>query len=196
LKASAAGATVALRTQSGVPTAHVLSRHELLAKARAEEIVQAAQRRAAEIQLQAAARGRALGLAELSAQQIALAERQRRQNANQLDRSVEIAKLLAELLIQESLKLDEQLVGRLAAAALQRLTTRSALRLSINPEDQSAVAARLQELDIQAVALIPTPTLGRGEFRIESDLGSVESRIDGGLERLAQRLRSLLNDGE
>ncbi len=114
------------------------------AQTKADQMIQAAQHSAAEIQLQATARGRAAALVELTAQHMAFAEQQRRQTEQQLGRSIELAKLLAELLINESLKFDEQLVARLATSALQKLTTRTALRLSVHPDDRAAIARAIE----------------------------------------------------
>jgi flagellar biosynthesis/type III secretory pathway protein FliH len=101
---------------------------------------------------------------------------------------------LAERLIAEAIELDATLVGRLARQSLQQLRERSALVVRAHPEDHEQIQQQLVALKLQSVSLLADTTLKRGELCIDSDLGQLELRIDAGLQRLVDRVRSLLHD--
>jgi flagellar biosynthesis/type III secretory pathway protein FliH len=189
------GLTPVTMPHSSTPAhARVLPRAVVEAKTQAAAILADAQRVADELRLQAATEGRAVAVAELAAQYLVLQERQTRLSESQLQPSVELAKLLAERLIAETIELDAAVVGRLARQSLQQLRERSALVVRANPADHAQITAQIAALGLQSVSLLADTTLKRGELCIDSDLGQLELRIDAGLQRLVDRVRSLLHD--
>jgi flagellar biosynthesis/type III secretory pathway protein FliH len=193
--AQVTGLTPITMPHSSMPAlARVLPRPLVEAKVQAAAVLAEAQRAANELRLQAAAAGRAAAVAELAAQYVVLRERQARVSDSQLRPSIELAKLLAERLIAEAIELDATLVGRLARQSLQQLRERSALVVRAHPEDHEQIQQQLVALKLQSVSLLADTTLKRGELCIDSDLGQLELRIDAGLQRLVDRVRSLLHD--
>lgn len=140
------------------------------------------------------ATGRVVKAADLAAQQIVRRERVARRDEEHLQRSTELAKLLAERLIAESIALDPALVGRLARQSLQQLRERSALIVRAHPDDHDPIKQQIAALNLHSVSLLADAELKRGELCIDSDLGRLELRIGPALDRLVDRVRSLLQD--
>lgn len=193
--AQVTGLTPITLPHSATPArARVLPRPLVEAKVEAAAVLADAERAANELRLQAAAAGRAAAVAELAAQYVVLRERQARISESQLQPSIELAKLLAERLIAEAIELDATLVGRLARQSLQQLRERNALIVRAHPEDHDQIKQQIADLQLQSVSLLADTTLKRGELCIDSDLGQLELCIGAGLERLVDRVRSLLHD--
>jgi flagellar biosynthesis/type III secretory pathway protein FliH len=172
----------------------VLPREVAAAKAEAARVLEQAQRAATELHLQAAALGRADAVAELAARQMAFHERQLRGSQAQVQHSIALAKILAERLIGEALQLDDELVGRLAQQSLQQLRDRNALVVRAHPDDHPQISKQVALLGLKSVSLVADATLQRGELCLDSDLGQLELRVGPGLDRLIDRVRSLLHD--
>ena len=164
------------------------------AKAEADQILSNAHSAASEVKLQAEAIGRAKAVADLAAERIAHQERLNKTSEEQLDRSIDLAKLLAERMIGEALRLDPELIARLAKGALQHMQARGNLTVRVNPDDRAVVEQQLHSLSLKSVTLSSAAELGRGELCIDSDAGRLETRLEPGLSRLVDRLRSLLRD--
>lgn len=193
--ADVTGLTPVSRGPAGAPAkAWVLPRPVAEAKEQASQIIADAKRSATELRLQAAAEGRAQGVAELAAQYLALHARQNRLRDTQLQHSIALAKILAERLIGEAIQLDPALVGRMAQQSLQQLAERNALTLRAHPDDHTEIAKQVTALGLQSVSLRADTSLQHGELCIDSDLGQLELRIKPGLDRLVARVRSLLHD--
>ena len=88
------------------------------ARAEAERILKNAEQGAAEIRLRAEAEARAEAVASLAAHSIALKVREAARLEDDLDRTVELAKLLAERLLGESLALEPERGVALARKAV------------------------------------------------------------------------------
>ncbi len=164
------------------------------ARAEAERIVQRAEQSVAELRLRAEAEGRADAVASLAAHSIALKAREGASLAGELDRVVELAKILAERLLGESLGLDP---GRVVALARQAIDeARGARRITIvaHPEDASRLEAALGSLaaGAEAVRVIADPKRARHGLRLETDIGVLDAELAPQLERLALKLRETL----
>jgi flagellar biosynthesis/type III secretory pathway protein FliH len=167
------------------------------AEQRARELLDRAERSAADVRLQAEAEGRAEGAARLAAQGLALAAREAAADERALERSIELARLLAERLLGESLRLAPEQVTALAREALRE--ARGARRVTIvaHPEDARLLEASAPSLglDPSLLRIAPDPARARGHLRVETDIGVLDAEIGPQLERLALKLREALAYG-
>ena len=172
----------------------------LLAKARvgAQLLVETAQRRAADLQLRAEAEARAEAAAKLAAHALALASYEAKADERALDRSVALARLLAERLLGTSLAVAPEQVVALARQALSE--ARGARRLAIvaHPDDAKLLADSLPSLGVAAdlVRVSADETRKRGSLRIETDIGVLDADLAPQLDRLALKLRESISHGE
>jgi flagellar biosynthesis/type III secretory pathway protein FliH len=172
----------------------------LLAKARveAQTLVAAAERRAADLKLLAEAEARAEASAKLAAHALSLATYEAKADERGLERTVALARLLAERLLGASLAVAPEQVVALAKQALSE--ARGARRLSIvaHPEDAKLLSQALPSLGvaIDTVRILPDAARSRGSLRIETDIGVLDADLAPQLDRLALRLRETLPHGE
>ncbi len=165
------------------------------AEQKAAAVLETAERDAAQVRLRAEEEGRAEAAAEVAARALALADIEARADARQLDRSVDLARILAERLLGEQLVLDP---GRVIALARQALAeAHGARRVTIvaHPEDVAVL-----ERSLEALGLDPGTTRiqadmarARGNLRLETDIGVLDAELAPQLERLALKLRQSLN---
>jgi flagellar biosynthesis/type III secretory pathway protein FliH len=162
------------------------------------ELVAAAERKAADLKLRAEAEARAEAAAKLAAHALQLASHEARADERALDRSVALARLLAERLLGASLAVAPEQILDLARQALAE--ARGARRLSIvaHPEDAQLLSQSLGSLGValEAVRVVPEPARQRGSLRIETDIGVLDADLAPQLDRLALRLRETLANGE
>lgn len=168
----------------------------LLAEARAcaTRILAGAEREAAELRLRAEVTGRADASARLAAQVLAQAENEAAAAARGLERSVELARLLAERLLGEELRLDGARVAALARQALREAGGARRVVLAAHPEDAEALRRELPGLaeGYRAFSVVEDPSRTRGSLRIESDVGVLDADLAPQLDRLLGLLRESL----
>jgi flagellar biosynthesis/type III secretory pathway protein FliH len=164
------------------------------AEERATHIVSDAQRGAAELRLRAEAEGRADAAAKVAARALALRDHETRADERALERSVELARLLAERLLGESLRVAPEQVIALAKQALAEARGARRISLVAHPDDASIL-----EQSLPALGLDPTTTKiradaarARGNLRIETEIGVLDAELAPQLERLALKLRESL----
>jgi flagellar biosynthesis/type III secretory pathway protein FliH len=164
------------------------------AEAHAAHLVGDAERAAAELRLRAEAEGRADAAAKIAARAIALHHYEARADERTLDRGVELARLLAERLLGESLRVAPEQVVSLAKQALREARGARRITLVAHPDD-----ARILEQALPALGLDPTTaqvradaTRARGNLRIETEIGVLDAELAPQLERLALKLRESL----
>ena len=167
------------------------------AEARASEIVGDAERASAELRLRAEAEGRADAAAKIAARALALRELEAKADERALDRTVQLARLLAERLLGESLRVAPEQINALAKQALAE--ARGARRITIvaEPADARLLEQNLAGfgLDAATVQVRSEPARARGNLRIETEIGALDAELAPQLERLALKLReSLLHD--
>ena len=168
----------------------------LLAKARveAQTLLAAAERRAADLKLLAEAEARAEASAKLAAHALSLATHEAKADERALERTVALARLLAERLLGASLAVAPEQVVALARQALAE--ARGARRLSIvaHPEDATLLSQSLPSLGVavETVRIVSDGSRARGSLRIETDIGVLDADLAPQLDRLALRLRETL----
>lgn len=168
------------------------------ARADAEAKVAAAERKAADIRLLVEAEARAEASAKLAAHALALSAHEAKADERALERTVALARLLAERLLGASLAIAPEQVVALARQALSE--ARGARRLGIvaHPEDAQLLSHALPSLGValETVRIAADPTRARGSLRIETDIGVLDADLAPQLDRLALRLRETLSHGQ
>lgn len=164
------------------------------AEARAAKLLDDAKRAAAELHLRAEAEARADAAATIAARALLIRHHEARADERSLDRSVELARLLAERLLGESLRVAPEQVVALARNALSEARGARRITLVAHPED-----AKLLELSLPALGLDPAtaavrsdPGRARGNLRIETEIGVLDAELAPQLDRLALKLRESL----
>jgi len=171
--------------------------HALIAaaEARASQLIADAERAAAELRLRAEAEARADAAARIAAHALALRHHEARAEERALDRSVELARLLAERLLGESLRVAPEQVTALARQALSEARGARRITLAAHPEDAKLLEISLPALGLDAAVLQlrQDPARSRGNLRIETEIGVLDAEIAPQLERLALKLRESLS---
>ena len=165
------------------------------ARVEAQALLAAAERRAADLRLRAEAEARADASAKLAAHALALATYEAKADERSLDRTVSLARLLAERLLGASLVVAPEQVVTLAQQALSE--ARGARRLAIvaHPEDAQLLSRSLPSLGValETVRVVADGARARGSLRIETDIGVLDADLAPQLDRLALRLRETLS---
>ncbi len=217
IKADAAGAARRLaahdpdeapETVAGIPRGVVVAAAVVDARAKAERIVAEAEERAAAIVREAEARARASAadaanaaredeLAKLAAHHLVLRAREEGRAVRELDRTVELAVLLAERVVGEALAVDGTRIAALATEALCEARGARRIRVEAAREDVGVLGEVLTALGHEVAEIVPNEELGRGSILLETELGRVDARLRPQLERLAAALReALASSGE
>jgi flagellar assembly protein FliH len=190
---------------SAAPHGRVVKREVLDASERAQRLLAAAEERARaivaeaelialELRLRAEAEGRADAAAKLAAHVLLLREKEAQTDERALERSVELAKILAERLLGESLRLSPDQIVALARQALSEARGARRITLVAHPAD-----AELLERSFSALGLSPDvarvqvdPARARSNLRLETEIGVLDAELAPQLERLAVKLRESL----
>src|SRR6187431_2471269 len=165
------------------------------AEARAATIISDAERAAAELRLRAEAEARADAAAKIAVRALALRQHEARADERALDRSVELARLLAERLLGESLRVAPEQVIALARQALSEARGARRITLVAHPEDAKLLEISLPNLGLDAAAVVQVradAARSRGNLRIETEIGVLDAELAPQLERLSLKLRESL----
>jgi flagellar biosynthesis/type III secretory pathway protein FliH len=111
-----------------------------------------------------------------------------------IDRIVSLSRVLAERLLGTALGLEPETIVRLAHGVLAEARSAARILLYAHPAQvavlESATAAFDPEGRVHRICA--DSALGMGDVRLETELGTVEARLDAELDRLARRLRDVL----
>lgn len=160
------------------------------ARVAASLIERAAVARAEEALAAAAAAAREAEIARLAAIALHLEAREAGLGARELDRAVALGKLLAERLVRAQLSLEPRRIADIFTELLVEARGASSARVLGRREDLAALRETLGALGLpeDAVALVEDAGLTRGSLVLESDLGTVDGRLETRLDRLAEAL--------
>jgi len=164
------------------------------AEARAAALIGDAERATTELRLRVETEARADATAKIAARALALRHHEARADDRALDRCVELARLLAERLLGESLRVAPEQVIALARQALAEARGARRITLVAHPEDAKLLAVSLPNLGLDAATaqVREDPTRSRGNLRIETEIGILDAELAPQLERLALKLRESL----
>jgi flagellar biosynthesis/type III secretory pathway protein FliH len=162
------------------------------ARAHADDIVAAATANASSLAEQVAKEAREKELARLAAEVIVVRAGAERRAERELDRTLELAVLLAERLVGEAIAVEPARIGALALHALKETRGARQMRIEVNPADASVLHEVLASLGEGVATLEPSPELSRGSLVVHTELGRVDARLTPQLSRLAEALREVL----
>jgi flagellar assembly protein FliH/type III secretion protein L len=155
-----------------------------------------ARRQCVAVHLRAEEEARADAVAKVAAHALALEAREAKAEERQLDRVVELARLLAERLLGEALELDPTRVRALARQVLHSARAARSITISAHPRDVAALERLKEEpmLKDAAMRVEADPDRQRGSLRLVTELGILDADLAPQLTRLAQRLREMLSE--
>ena len=164
------------------------------AEARAAALIGDAERATTELRLRVETEARADAAAKIAARALALRHHEARADERALDRCVELARLLAERLLGESLRVAPEQVVALARQALAEARGARRITLVAHPDDAKLLAISLPTLGLDAATaqVREDPARSRGNLRIETEIGILDAELAPQLERLALKLRESL----
>lgn len=180
-----------------IPRAVLEGRDEaarILADARraADETIARARAEAADVERTAADDARQRELARVAAEVLAVRIAEEERRARDVDRTIEMAVLLAERLLGDALRVDPSRLRTLAAEALAETRGARKMRIECHPDDADEVRALLAEHAGALVDVDATTELGRGSLVVHTELGRVDARLHPQLRRLGEALREAL----
>lgn len=166
------------------------------ARKKADEIVEHARTQALEIGRTAASDARERELARLAAEVLTVRIAEERRRERTVDRTIEIASLLAERLVGESLKVDPERIRTLAIGVLAETRGARKIRIEAHPEDMGALSAFLTEQRGPVIDVEPSNELERGSLVVHTELGRIDARLRPQLQRLGEALRDVIQSSE
>ena len=164
------------------------------ARALAEAIVGEAAAAASSVAEVAAREARETEIARVTAEVIAVRAGAERRAERELDRTLELAVLLAERLIGEAIAVEPARVAALAQGAFKETRGARQMRIEVCPADVAALQEALAALGDGVATLEPSPELARGSLIVHTELGRVDARLTPQLSRLAEALREVLRE--
>lgn len=182
--------------------AHILRRELVQAQAQAlqlqsearkaaQETLDQAEAKAAAVLASAERDGREKAVADLAERTLLLALKESKLDERALGRSIELATLLAERLLEEALVMDASRVTALARSALGELRGARQIKLVCHPSDGEALAPLVEDLKSAGVTLELQldEQQGRGSLQLHTEMGVLDGDLRTRLELLAGRLR-------
>jgi flagellar biosynthesis/type III secretory pathway protein FliH len=170
----------------------------LLERARrtADDIVTQAKREAANLRLEVEVEARAEATARVAAHAVALSLRDDQSLERNLERIVDVARVLAERLLGEALDVDPRRIVAIARRALEE--ARGARRVTIvaHPDDAALLEEALSSLSAAGAAtVLADPERPRRSLRLDTDIGVLDADLAPQLDRLLPKLRESLGHG-
>ena len=162
----------------------------------ADELVARANREAADRRLEVEIEARASATARVAAHALALSLRDDQALERNLDRVVEVARVLAERLLGEALELEPSRIVAIARRALEE--ARGARRVTVvaHPDDAALIGEALLTLQAGGAAtVLADPERPRGSLRLDTDIGVLDADLAPQLDRLLPKLRESLGHG-
>ena len=165
------------------------------AEERATRILRDAERAASELRLRAEAEARADAAAQIAARALALRHHEVRADERALDRTIGLARLLAERLLGQSLRVAPEQVVALAKQALAEARGARHICIVAHPEDTMILEQSLPALGLgpETVQVRSDASRTRGNLRIETEIGVLDAALAPQLDRLSLKLRESLD---
>lgn len=163
------------------------------AETEAAAVVARAEARTAALGAELATRARHEAATALAARELALAAREADARERELDASVALARLLAERLLGEALRVEPARVVALARQALTEAGGARRVTLAAHPDDVPLLERALAAGELTPpVLVVIDPKRPRGSLRLDTELGTLDAELAPQLERLAEKLREAL----
>ena len=158
------------------------------AEREAQDIVRQAREQAEALRQQTDQEAKRQASLELASQRL-VAERQlARFDDVQLERTVQLARLLAERVLRDSLTHAPEHWLRLAQVALDNFRRARQTRLFVHPEQLPVIQEILPKLKFSpgSVSVHPDPNMLPGDLRVVSDMGDLTFSVAKQLDRLVE----------
>jgi flagellar biosynthesis/type III secretory pathway protein FliH len=157
----------------------------------ARALLEQAEQTACKLRDEARQAGRQEGAAELAAAWIKLRAEENARHEKDLDRTVELARAMAERIVGEEIALDPAKIAVMARQTLALVKQARQIALSAHPQDAATLRAHLASLGLEQAALEihADETRARGSLLLETDLGIIDADLTIQLDRLARSLR-------
>jgi type III secretion protein L len=165
------------------------------ATAHAEKITREATTKASAMAEQVGREARETEIARVAAEVLVVRAGAERRAEKELDRTIQLAVLLAERLVGEALAVDPTRIGALALDALKETRGARQMRVEASPDDVAVLRELLASLGDGVATVDATPELARGSLVVHTELGRVDARLAPQLARLAEALREALRSG-
>ena len=164
-----------------------LARAEQAARALLDQAEQAAR----SLRVEARQEGQEEGAAALTAAWIKLRTEENARDERDLDRTVELARALAERIVGETIALEPAKIAVMARQTLAAAKQARKITLLAHPDDAAALRAHIGSLALEQVALEihADEARTRGSLLLETDLGIIDADLTIQLDRLARSLR-------
>ncbi len=196
---------LAAETQASLAKSRIIPRRVAEAQVEADALIRQAKALARQIEARARsvaddltltqqARARADALSLVVAEAVAL-RRHKAQLADQLqERSVAMARILAERLLGEELRLAPARIAAIARETLREAAGARQAVLAANPRDAIHLRAELANMDtlLESVQIAEDENLPPGTLRVDTELGVIEADVGRQLDRLTAQLRKLV----
>lgn len=190
-----AGARLARR----MPAVVVLAKEEAAsivrdAHARAESILAEGRATVAAVVENAARDAREAELARVCAELLVRRVSEEEEAEREIDRTIDLAVLLAERLVGEAIAVEPSRVGTLAVDALRAARGARELRIEACAEDVPVLEEMVSALGAHVARVEASSDLARGSLVVHTELGRIDARLAPQLSRLAGALRTALRD--
>jgi flagellar assembly protein FliH len=161
------------------------------AEQRARVVLEAAAARARAIEEQARDEGQKAAVAELAVAWVRLRTEQNARDERDLDRTIELARAMAERLVGAELELAPEKIRSIAQQVLAAARQSRRVTLRAHPDDAAALGRDLAVLGLEeaAIEIQADGTRTRGSLLIDTDLGTLDAHLTIQLDRLARSLR-------
>lgn len=172
------------------PAATIVRRGSLEARESAAKIIGAATAEAEQLRAAASARGKREGEALAAATLVRAAGARDQALANVEGEIRDVALEAAARIVEAHVALGGAQIAAITLGALDRARRAKAVRVRLHPDDHAALSA-LPESPLPAgTTLVADDTLARGDCIVESDLGTVDARVETKLAALRAALES------
>jgi flagellar biosynthesis/type III secretory pathway protein FliH len=164
------------------------------AEQRARELLRDAERDVSTLRLRAEDEGRARGYAEALSRLALVTRLEVEADQRGLERSIEIARILAERLIGGALTTDPSTVAGLASQVLTEVRGARQVELHVHPADVASLQEH-QGRGLAGLSIVADATCARGDFRAVTDVGTIEAKLGDRLDLLTAKLAEALRKG-
>lgn len=191
--ARAAGPALARRVPREVVDAHAEAERIVTdAQAFAEQIIAEAAAKVAASAEGAAREAREREIARVAAEVLVARSTEEQKAEREVQRTIDLAVLLAERVVGEAIAVDPARVGALAALALNETRGAREIRIEVCADDLAALKEMLASLGEGIVNVEASAELARGSLIVHTELGRIDARLAPQLSRLAEALREIL----
>lgn len=161
------------------------------AEARAAAILERARGDADAIAVELEQRARARAQAELAEAWVEMRARQARADREAAERTLSIARLLAERLLRSQLSLTPESILPMAREAIAQFWTANQITVRACARDVAVLAQHLEELGVPPASLRLVEDAQRepGSLLVQTNIGSLDTELGLQLDRLVEALR-------